>query len=123
MTEIPGRGLRQAVPARYTCSRALDPDVYKITDDEQMVIDLLEQQHMLLTPRHRLQPADDRPPAGWCSWPRFATLDDAQSARLGHVSCATTTSSAADPAPAGLPANGGRSQPARPWAARGPRRR
>ena len=27
----------------------LDPDVYKITDDERMVIDLLEQQHLLLS--------------------------------------------------------------------------
>jgi alanine-synthesizing transaminase len=27
----------------------LDPDVYKIADDERMVIDLLEQQHLLLS--------------------------------------------------------------------------
>jgi alanine-synthesizing transaminase len=27
----------------------LDPEVHKIADDEQMVIDLLEQQHLLLT--------------------------------------------------------------------------
>jgi alanine-synthesizing transaminase len=48
MTEIPGVSCVKPEGALYLFPR-LDPDVYKITDDEQMVIDLLEQQHMLLT--------------------------------------------------------------------------
>jgi alanine-synthesizing transaminase len=48
ITEIPGVSCVKPAGALYLFPR-LDPDVYKITDDEQMVIDLLEQQHMLLT--------------------------------------------------------------------------
>jgi alanine-synthesizing transaminase len=48
MTEIPGVACVRPAGALYLFPR-LDPDVYKIIDDQQMVIDLLEQQHMLLT--------------------------------------------------------------------------
>ena len=48
MNEIPGVDCVKPLGALYLFPR-LDPEVYKITDDEQMVIDLLEQQHMLLT--------------------------------------------------------------------------
>jgi alanine-synthesizing transaminase len=48
LTEIPGVTCFQPQGALYLFPR-LDPDVYKISDDEQMVIDLLEQQHLLIT--------------------------------------------------------------------------
>jgi alanine-synthesizing transaminase len=48
MTEIPGVDCVRPAGALYLFPR-LNPDVYKIIDDQQMVIDLLEQQHMLLT--------------------------------------------------------------------------
>jgi alanine-synthesizing transaminase len=48
MTEIPGVDCVKPAGALYLFPR-LDPEVYKITDDQQLVIDLLEQQHMLLT--------------------------------------------------------------------------
>src|SRR6185437_3841307 len=48
MTEIPGVDCVKPSGALYLFPR-LDPDVYKISDDEKMVIELLEQQHMLLT--------------------------------------------------------------------------
>ena len=48
MTEIPGVDCVKPAGALYLFPR-LDPEAYKITDDQQMVIDLLEQQHMLLT--------------------------------------------------------------------------
>jgi alanine-synthesizing transaminase len=48
MTQIPGVDCARPAGALYLFPR-LDPDVYKIIDDQQMVIDLLEQQHMLLT--------------------------------------------------------------------------
>ncbi len=48
MNEIPGVDCVKPAGALYLFPR-LDPDVYKISDDERMVIDLLEQQHMLLT--------------------------------------------------------------------------
>jgi alanine-synthesizing transaminase len=48
MTEIPGVTCVKPAGALYLFPR-LDPEVYKITDDEQMVIDLLEQQHLLVT--------------------------------------------------------------------------
>ena len=48
MTEIPGVDCVRPAGALYLFPR-LDPEAYKITDDQQMVIDLLEQQHMLLT--------------------------------------------------------------------------
>jgi alanine-synthesizing transaminase len=48
MTEIPGVECVRPAGALYLFPR-LNPDVYKIIDDQQMVIDLLEQQHMLLT--------------------------------------------------------------------------
>ena len=48
MTEIPGVDCVKPAGALYLFPR-LDPDVHKIIDDQQMVIDLLEQQHMLLT--------------------------------------------------------------------------
>jgi alanine-synthesizing transaminase len=48
MTEIPGVDCVKPAGALYLFPR-LDPDVYKIADDERMVIDLLEQQHLLLS--------------------------------------------------------------------------
>ena len=48
MNEIPGVDCVKPLGALYLFPR-LDPEVYKIADDEQMVIDLLEQQHLLLT--------------------------------------------------------------------------
>jgi alanine-synthesizing transaminase len=48
MTAIPGVSCYQPAGALYLFPR-LDPDVYQIRDDEQMMIDLLEQQHVLLS--------------------------------------------------------------------------
>lgn len=48
ITKIPGVDCVKPDGALYLFPR-LDPEVHKITDDQQMVIDLLEQQHMLLT--------------------------------------------------------------------------
>jgi alanine-synthesizing transaminase len=48
MNAIPGVDCVKPAGALYLFPR-LDPDVYKISDDEQMVIDLLEQQHLLLS--------------------------------------------------------------------------
>jgi alanine-synthesizing transaminase len=48
LTEIPGVSCVKPQGALYLFPR-LDPDVYKISDDEKMVIDLLEQQHLLIT--------------------------------------------------------------------------
>ncbi len=48
LNEIPGVDCVKPAGALYVFPR-LDPSVYKITDDEQMVIDLLDQQHLLLT--------------------------------------------------------------------------
>jgi len=48
MNEIPGVDCVKPAGALYLFPR-LDPDVYKISDDERMVIDLLEQQHLLVT--------------------------------------------------------------------------
>jgi alanine-synthesizing transaminase len=48
MTEIPGVDCVKPAAALYLFPR-LDPDCYKIRDDEQLVIDLLEQQHLLLS--------------------------------------------------------------------------
>ena len=48
MNEIPGVDCVKPAGALYLFPR-LDPDVYKISDDERMVIDLLEQQHLLLS--------------------------------------------------------------------------
>ncbi len=48
MTAIPGVDCVKPAGALYLFPR-LDPEVHKIVDDQQMVIDLLEQQHMLLT--------------------------------------------------------------------------
>jgi alanine-synthesizing transaminase len=48
LTEIPGVTCVKPQGALYLFPR-LDPDVYKISDDEKMVIDLLEQQHLLIT--------------------------------------------------------------------------
>jgi alanine-synthesizing transaminase len=48
MTEIPGVDCVKPGGALYLFPR-LDPEVHKITDDEQMVIDLLEQQRLLLS--------------------------------------------------------------------------
>jgi alanine-synthesizing transaminase len=45
---IPGVDCVKPAGALYLFPR-LDPDVYKIADDERMVIDLLEQQHLLLS--------------------------------------------------------------------------
>ena len=48
MNVIPGVDCVKPAGALYLFPR-LDPDVYKIADDERMVIDLLEQQHLLLS--------------------------------------------------------------------------
>lgn len=48
LTAIPGVTCYQPAGALYLFPR-LDPDVYPIRDDEQMMIDLLEQQHVLLS--------------------------------------------------------------------------
>jgi len=48
MTAIPGVTCYQPAGALYLFPR-LDPEVYAIRDDEQMMIDLLEQQHVLLS--------------------------------------------------------------------------
>jgi len=48
LTAIPGVDCFEPAGALYLFPR-LDPDVYKIADDQRMVIDLLEQQHLLLS--------------------------------------------------------------------------
>jgi len=48
MTAIPGVTCYQPAGALYLFPR-LDPEVYAIRDDEQLMIDLLEQQHVLLS--------------------------------------------------------------------------
>jgi alanine-synthesizing transaminase len=48
MTSIPGVSCVRPRGALYLFPR-LDPEYYKIADDEQMVIDLLESQHLLLS--------------------------------------------------------------------------
>ena len=48
ITAIPGVDCVKPAGALYLFPR-LDPDTYKITDDERLVIDLLEQQHLLLS--------------------------------------------------------------------------
>jgi alanine-synthesizing transaminase len=48
MNAIPGVDCVKPAGALYLFPR-LDPDVYKIADDERMVIDLLEQQYLLLS--------------------------------------------------------------------------
>jgi alanine-synthesizing transaminase len=48
MNAIPGVDCVKPAGALYLFPR-LDPDVHKIVDDERMVIDLLEQQHLLLS--------------------------------------------------------------------------
>ncbi len=48
ISSIPGVDCVKPAGALYVFPR-LDPEVHKITDDEQLVIDLLEQQHLLLS--------------------------------------------------------------------------
>ena len=48
LTAIPGVDCYQPAGALYLFPR-LDPEVHKIVDDQRMCIDLLEQQHVLLT--------------------------------------------------------------------------
>jgi alanine-synthesizing transaminase len=48
LTSIPGVSCVQPSGALYLFPK-LDPEVYKITDDEQMMMDFLEQQHVLLS--------------------------------------------------------------------------
>jgi alanine-synthesizing transaminase len=48
LTSIPGVSCYKPAGALYLFPR-LDPDVYPIRDDEQMMMDLLEQQHLLLS--------------------------------------------------------------------------
>ena len=48
LTAIPGVDCYQPAGALYLFPR-LDPEVHKISDDQRMCIDLLEQQHVLLT--------------------------------------------------------------------------
>jgi alanine-synthesizing transaminase len=48
MTAIPGVSCMRPAGALYLFPR-LDPDVYRIDDDERMMIDLLEQQYVLLS--------------------------------------------------------------------------
>jgi alanine-synthesizing transaminase len=48
LTSIPGVSCVEPAGALYLFPR-LDSDIYKIRDDEQLVVDLLEQQHLLLS--------------------------------------------------------------------------
>jgi alanine-synthesizing transaminase len=48
LTKIPGVDCYKPAGALYLFPR-LDPEVHKIVDDQKMVIDLLEQQHLLLS--------------------------------------------------------------------------
>jgi len=48
LTQIPGVDCYKPAGALYLFPR-LDPEVHKIVDDQKMVIDLLEQQHLLLS--------------------------------------------------------------------------
>ncbi|GAA0810855.1 pyridoxal phosphate-dependent aminotransferase [Spirilliplanes yamanashiensis] len=48
LTAIPGVDCFKPAGALYLFAR-LDPDVHKIHDDQKMIIDLLDQQHMLLS--------------------------------------------------------------------------
>uniref|UniRef100_UPI002608C52F aminotransferase class I/II-fold pyridoxal phosphate-dependent enzyme n=1 Tax=Trebonia sp. TaxID=2767075 RepID=UPI002608C52F len=48
LTQIPGVDCYKPAGALYLFPR-LDPEVHKIVDDQRMCIDLLEQQHLLLT--------------------------------------------------------------------------
>jgi alanine-synthesizing transaminase len=48
LTSIPGVTCMQPAGALYLFPR-LDPEVHKITDDEQMMMDFLERQHVLLS--------------------------------------------------------------------------
>jgi alanine-synthesizing transaminase len=48
MTAVPGISCVRPAGALYLFPK-LDPEVYKITDDEQMMMDFLEQQHVLLS--------------------------------------------------------------------------
>jgi alanine-synthesizing transaminase len=48
LTAIPGISCEQPAGALYLFPR-LDPEAYKIRDDEQMMMDFLEQQHVLLS--------------------------------------------------------------------------
>jgi alanine-synthesizing transaminase len=48
LTQIPGVDCYKPAGALYLFPR-LDPEVHKIADDQKMVIDLLEQQHLLLS--------------------------------------------------------------------------
>jgi len=48
LTDIPGMDCYKPAGALYLFPR-LDPEVHKISDDQKMVIDLLEQQHLLLS--------------------------------------------------------------------------
>jgi alanine-synthesizing transaminase len=48
LNAIPGVGCYQPAGALYLFPR-LDPEVHKISDDQKMCIDFLEQQHVLLT--------------------------------------------------------------------------
>jgi alanine-synthesizing transaminase len=48
MTQLPGVDCVKPEGALYVFPR-LDPEMYKIRDDQQFVIDLLEQQHLLLS--------------------------------------------------------------------------
>ncbi|WP_275415586.1 pyridoxal phosphate-dependent aminotransferase [Virgisporangium aliadipatigenens] len=48
LTSIPGVTCVKPDGALYLFAR-LDPDLYKIHDDEQLIVDLLEQQHLLLS--------------------------------------------------------------------------
>jgi alanine-synthesizing transaminase len=48
LTQIPGVACYKPAGALYLFPR-LDPEVHKICDDQRMVIDLLEQQHLLLS--------------------------------------------------------------------------
>lgn len=48
LSDIPGVTCMKPQGALYLFAR-LDPDVHKIRDDERMIVDLLEQQHLLLS--------------------------------------------------------------------------
>ena len=48
LSDIPGVTCMKPMGALYLFAR-LDPDVHKIRDDQRMIVDLLEQQHLLLS--------------------------------------------------------------------------
>ena len=68
LNAIPGVDCYKPAGALYVFPR-LDPEVHKISDDQRMCIDFLEQQHVLLT-HGPASTCHRRTTCAWCSWPR-----------------------------------------------------